>query len=91
MEEFNPKKLDTDLKDALRTIGQNIKNMRKEIGITQQTLAFYILSDKCLISNIERGTMGNVTLCTLMKLANVFEIDIWELFSYKPTEQEYSN
>jgi len=48
--------------------------------MTQQDLAFYIFSDKSLISQIERGSCKNVTVSTLMKISCVLQIELNDLF-----------
>lgn len=56
----------------LITIGKNIKNFRKEKGLTQSDVAFYIFADKSLISALERGVQKNITLLTLTRFCKLF-------------------
>lgn len=60
-------------------VGKNIKALRLESKLTQSDVAFYIFSDKSLISALERGVQKNVTLLTLIKLGELFKIPIQDL------------
>lgn len=51
--------------------------------MTQQDLAFYSFSDKCLISEIERGACSNITLFTIFKIAKVLGVTEDYLFTGK--------
>lgn len=66
-------------KDVIKTIGYNIKYLREQKKATQSEVAYLIETDKCIISNIERGTSNNITLLTLVKLSILFEIEVIEL------------
>lgn len=78
MQEYNKEVVAIQVNKAIVKIGDTIRKKRIEMGISQQTLAFYLLSDKSLISEIERGHARNITLLTLFKIANVLEMDIKE-------------
>lgn len=80
MQEIDLKKVSVLLHEKIGEIGDNIKQRRINLGMTQQTLAFYILTDKCVISNLERGSCTNISVHTLIKIAEVFDIDVNELF-----------
>lgn len=65
----------------LLNIGNNLKNFRKEIKLTQADVAFYIFSDKSLISALERGVYKNTTLFTLIKFCKFYNKTMLELIS----------
>jgi transcriptional regulator with XRE-family HTH domain len=81
MEEINMKTVFGSLRDKINDIGIRVKEVRKKRGLTQQELAFYLLTDKCLISELERGHCNNITALTLIKIAEVLEVDVDYLFS----------
>lgn len=80
MEEINKDKVQVQVNLAIIKIGDVIRRKRLELGITQQTLAFYMLVDKSSISEIERGQVRNMTLLTLFKISSVLDIDIKDYF-----------
>lgn len=80
MEEINKLEISRQVSLEIIRIGDVIRKKRMEKGLSQQTLAFYILSDKCLISEIERGHAKNITLSTLCKIAFVLEINVKDFF-----------
>lgn len=75
-EEIDRKKVSALVSDRMREIGQRVRCCRDDIHITQQDLAFWCFSDKCLISKIERGAMTNTTFSTLFKIADVLGQDV---------------
>lgn len=78
--EINKAQLQLKTKELIVFIGQYIKSIRRDRKITQQDLAFYIFSDKCLISQIERGSSKGITLATLVKICDVLDIPFKNLF-----------
>lgn len=70
-DEINKAEISIKVSEKIKEIGNRIKNNRIEKHLTQQDLAYYCCSDKCLISEIERGTARNITLFTLFKIAKV--------------------
>lgn len=79
MKEIDLKRVSKLLQEKIVQIGNNVKQKRGELGMTQQSLAFYILTDKCVISNLERGNCTNVSVHTLIKIAEAFDIDVDDL------------
>ena len=67
--------------DNLKILGKNIKKIREENKLTQSDVAFYIFSDKSLISALERGVYKNITLFTVVKLMMLFGTNIEDLFN----------
>lgn len=67
------KELQNHVDSNLHTIGGNLKRFRLELGMSQSDVAFYIFSDKSLISALERGVYHNITLLTLFKFCKLFD------------------
>lgn len=86
MEEVNMVIISKELRAKIQEIGSRVKEVRKKRGLTQQELAFYLLTDKCLISELERGHCNNITTLTLIKLADVLEVSVDYLFSGQTTQ-----
>lgn len=80
MEEIDLKRVSALLDEKIILIGENIYQLRKQRKVSQQDLAFYIGADRCLISELERGCRSNVTVYTLIKIADVFKINVDDLF-----------
>lgn len=80
MEEIDLKRVSELLEEKIILIGENIRRHRIKAGVTQQTLAFYILTDKCMISNIETGRCTNINIHMLTKLAEAFGVTVDDLF-----------
>lgn len=66
--------------ERLQIMGKNLKKMRLKNHLTQADVAFYIFSDKSLVSALERGVYKNITLLTISKLVLLFKIEIDDLF-----------
>ncbi len=64
----------------LKLLGENIKKLRLKNKLTQADLAFYIHSDKSLISSLETGVCKNITFTSIMKLIIFFNINLEDLF-----------
>ncbi|MCT4664978.1 MAG: helix-turn-helix domain-containing protein [Flavobacteriales bacterium] len=59
-------------------IGRNIKNLRREKGLSQETLSNLLVISRSSLSNIESGR-HHVSLSTLYMIANYLEIEISSL------------
>lgn len=57
-------------------MGERIKNLRKEIGMTQQELADAVGISRNSLSRIETAVVPNLTVYTAMRLAKVLEISM---------------
>jgi DNA-binding XRE family transcriptional regulator len=77
--EICPRKAEILTKETIKIIGNNVKKLRRENNLTQSVVAFYIGSDKSLISNLETGYIDNLTLFSISKLVTLFNITIEEL------------
>lgn len=60
-------------------IGKNIRKYRKQKGWTQRKLSEESTYSKQFISNIENNVHQTFSLGTLWKLAQVLEVDMFEL------------
>ena len=66
------------MKDEAQKLGENLKRIRTEKGITQGDIARALEVDKRFVSNIENGKT-NPTLATIAKLAKAIGVSIDEL------------
>lgn len=66
------------MKDEAQKLGENLKRIRTEKGITQGDIARALEMDKSFVSNIENGKT-NPTLATIAKLAKALGVKIEEL------------
>ncbi len=80
MKEVDLEYVTLQTKRHIISIGDFVRKKRILLGYSQQTIACMMLTDKCLISEIERGRYKNITLSTLIKLAFVLDVDIKEFF-----------
>lgn len=60
------------LKEKMSIIGPRVKALRLERKWSQAELAFYIDTSLSIIQQIEKNPYYNPTLCTLIKLARIF-------------------
>ena len=66
------------MKNEAQKLGQNLKRIRKEKGISQGDIVRKLGMPKSFISNIENGKT-NPTLATIAKLAKALNVNIEEL------------
>lgn len=59
------------------TVGKNLKQIRKDKGISQVSLAKMANVSQQLISQLESGT--NVTTNRLPQIAHVLGVEVWEI------------
>lgn len=69
-----------DAEEIARNIGRRTAEVRQEHEMTQQELATRLRATVQWISRIENGN-ENLTLATLVKLANVLEVAVIDLFA----------
>jgi transcriptional regulator with XRE-family HTH domain len=65
--------------NPLRVLGQNIRRIRKESRLTQEDVSDKAHLNSSYFGRIERGEM-NVTIETLMAIAQALNVDVSELF-----------
>lgn len=67
-----------DMKSEAQKLGQNLKRIRMEKGISQGDIVRSLGMDRAFISNIENGKT-NPTLATIAKLAKALGVPIENL------------
>lgn len=67
-------------------IGKNIRALRENFGITQETLAGYLNTSREQISYYENGTRS-ISTEQLSKLANLFCMNEYEFYEEQPGRQ----
>lgn len=80
MDELDKSKITVQTRLIVIKIGDVIRKKRNELGLTQQSLSYLMHTDKSLISEIERGAYKNITICTLLRICSVLNMDIKEFF-----------
>ena len=65
--------------DIKEKFGKNLKRLRLEKGISQESLAFAAELDRTYIPSIEKGER-NVSITVAEKLANALDVQFSELF-----------
>ncbi len=61
--------------DIRSKIGQRIKNLRAEKGLSQNDLAFYAELDRSYLAGVESGKR-NITVVNLEKIVTALEISV---------------
>lgn len=69
--------------DIRRQVGENLKNLRKGKGLSQEELAFLCNLHRTYISGIERG-VRNPTVLILQDIALALGVPVAELVSEPP-------
>lgn len=62
-----------------KRLGQRIRELRKEKGMTQEDLAFKVEVDRSYMGFVERGEK-NPTFKTIIKVAQSLKVSLSELF-----------
>jgi transcriptional regulator with XRE-family HTH domain len=63
---------------TLNALANNVRRLRKLVGLSQEELAFQCEIDRTYISKVERG-VANPSLLILARIAEVLEVTIEEL------------
>lgn len=66
-------------KELLKKLGQRVKELRLEIGLSQEKFALKINMDRTYYSSVEAGKR-NISIINISKIANGLGISISELF-----------
>ncbi|WP_419206693.1 helix-turn-helix domain-containing protein [Photobacterium leiognathi] len=66
------------MKDLAKRFGTNLRQKRRDTGVSQDQLALQADIDRSYIGRIERGEV-NITLEKAYQLAKVLECDVREL------------
>lgn len=70
----------------LKKLGQNIRRIRRQKGISQIELADQFDADSPTISRIEAGNT-NPTIITLKKIADALEVEVSDLVAFSRKEK----
>jgi transcriptional regulator with XRE-family HTH domain len=62
----------------LRNIGLAIRSLRRERGISQESLAGLANIDRSYMSSVERG-LRNVSVLNVARIATALGVPVWEL------------
>ena len=72
-------------------LGNNIKKLRKESGISLRNLGKLVDMDVSNLSKYERGVMRNISIKLIYRLSEAFNVPITTLFHGIPIEDETSD
>ncbi|WZE72734.1 helix-turn-helix domain-containing protein [Macrococcus sp. CCM 2573] len=70
--------MNTNKNVVLLKIGNNITQLRKSKGWTQEELAFECQLHRTYIGSVERGER-NIAILNLFKIANALEVEVKEI------------
>ncbi len=76
-----------DLKNELLLLGENIRKIRLDKGLSQEVLGFKADLHRNYISSLERA-LKNPTYTTLLKIAAALDIELVDLISYNKKQHE---
>lgn len=65
--------------DVLRTFGERVRKLRKEVDMSQEELGFQAGLHRTYVGSIERGEQ-NVSLRNIKRIAEALKISLSELF-----------
>ncbi len=68
--------------DIKQKIGQRIKELRKELGLSQEALAYQAEVDRTYVTDVENGRR-NVSVEILEKIIKALEVSFNEFFNSK--------
>lgn len=66
--------------DIQLVLGRNVLEMRETAGMSQEKLAELSAISRGYLSRIESGHV-NVTLATIVRIANVFQVEVIDLLT----------
>lgn len=67
----------------LKDLGDRIKYLRKQIGLSQEKLALKAEIDRTYLAGIEAGKR-NATIQSIEKIVNALEISMKEFWNFDP-------
>jgi transcriptional regulator with XRE-family HTH domain len=73
-----------------KAIGQTIRYLRKQRGLTQKELSERSSFERSYISEVEAGSR-NIALNNLKRLAQAFDLATWELLKIAESLPEYED
>ena len=74
----------------LRSLGAAIRSLRRERGMSQESLAGLADIDRSYMSSVERG-LRNVSVLNVARIAEALGVPVWELFRPRPAAQVIRN
>ncbi len=69
-------------KELLNKVGERIRTLRLEIGISQEKLAFSCELDRTYIGSVERGER-NISIINLDKIAKALRVPLSVLLTFR--------
>lgn len=79
------------MSDMMRVVGERIRSLRKERGLSQEELAHRAFLHPTYIGQIERAEKKTTTLESLTNIANALEVTLEEFFRFIQPAQEKNN
>lgn len=70
-------------------ISKNIRRLREAKGLSQENIAFDLGISQSTYSKIERDA-SNITVARLMKIAELLDVDVYDIFDKDRTERKAS-
>ena len=64
-------------------VNNNLSEVRKDKGLTQEELAEKSGISRVTIANIERGAVTNLKISTMLSLANALDSTVEEIFLHR--------
>ncbi|WP_083497852.1 helix-turn-helix domain-containing protein [Sneathia sanguinegens] len=74
----------------LEEFGERVKELRKNIGLSQEKFALKINMDRTYLASVEAGNR-NISLKNIEKIADGFDMSISELFKGVENERRQKN
>lgn len=74
----------------LEEFGERVKDLRKNIGLSQEKFALKINMDRTYLASVEAGNR-NISLRNIEKIADGFDMSISELFEGVENEKKQEN
>lgn len=71
----------------LEAFGERVKDLRKNIGLSQEKFALKINMDRTYLASVEAGNR-NISLRNIEKIADGFDMSISELFEGVENEKK---
>lgn len=67
--------------DIRLLVGKRVKELRKNMGISQEELADMVGLDRTYITSVERGKR-NISIVNVEKLAKALQVSLAEFFAF---------
>ena len=67
-------------KNLSQSIGERIKKLRLEKGLSQDDFGYFVDTDRTYINKIENGTC-NLTICKLYSICEKIDITLYDFFN----------